>query len=157
MPARLSSMELSPPSNPDVDQSARPSRRKSGRVTNKPEQLSPSSGTGSAKRKRATDGLDSDLEQDSASAEGDDESEGEPDEEEMRERRRKARRPSSGEAKGPPKRAKTNGTTTKLAIRTTTGKAKKSNKARQLQDAAADEVGGLYGEHSSDHKGTRHS
>ena len=148
MPARLSSMELSPSSNPEVDGASRPSKRRSGRVVRKPETLDPST---APKRKRVqpdqpSDGDDVDMLD--ASDEDDDEDESEPDEEEVREQKRKRR--SNAKSKAPAKRAKTNGgaTTTTLPMRPAAvkpTKPKKPKKARPSQIASAHEVGGLYG------------
>lgn len=147
MPARLSSMELSSPSEPDVDPSARPSRRKSGRVAKQPERLATSS---SAKRKRGddaedTDGVGASADEDGAS----DSDDGEPDEEELREKKRNAKRGTA--SKTAPKRTKTNAgasVATKLPLRPVKSKAKTSRprKVAQLKDTAAEDVGGLYGE-----------
>ena len=84
-------------------------RRKSGRVTRKPEMLSQSQGdatAGGAKRKRGTNGeevedADEDEEQDDASESEDDDEE--PDEEEFREKKRAARKKSTTKASGTPK------------------------------------------------------
>ncbi|CBX96563.1 hypothetical protein LEMA_P108280.1 [Plenodomus lingam JN3] len=108
-------------------------RRKSGRVSKKPEKFTPgTSPTGSAKRKRGEGGEDQDsgLDADAPSSEEEEESEsseGEPDEEELRERQRKKKgRPAV--RKPAPKKAKTNGTSVSLAIRPASNAAKKMSK-----------------------------
>jgi len=127
----------------DISSSA--PRRKSGRVSRKPEPFVPaSSPAGSAKRKR-TDEIDS--EPSSGEEEQAESSEGEPDEEELREKRRKkgktpARKPA-------PKKPKTNGGPISLAIRPAKGKPSKPKKPRKApirKSALVEEdAGGLYG------------
>ncbi|KAI9655938.1 MAG: hypothetical protein M1831_004783 [Alyxoria varia] len=151
MPARLSSMELSPSSNPEQDPTSQPSRRKSGRVSKKPEHLS--SSFNATKRKRAearADDVDGDVDMNDASDAEANESEDDPDEEELREKLRKARRASGSKkskAQPAPKKAKPNGaTTTNLAIRPAKKPASKPRKAaRRGQIPSAEKVGGLYG------------
>ena len=148
MPARLSSMELSPSSNPDVDSSAQPSRRKSGRVSRKPQVLAP---TFNAKRKRtpeSTEDVNGDVDMDSLSDESEDRDEDEPDEEERREAKRVKRwRPNAAnKAKIAPKKPKANGAAGDLPIRTITSKPKKAKQPRKVTIAEAEDVGGLYGE-----------
>lgn len=166
MPARLSSME---PSSPDADaQQTRSSpadnndtsaatRRKSGRVTRKPETIYSSAPTPATKRKRGAD-RDADASDDDNPEDEDDEddededesSEGEADDEELRDKRRKKKRQSAAKAKSTPqrkpaaKKSKPNGDTLSLAIRPA-AKAKKPRKPRPSKVAAAEEVGGLYG------------
>lgn len=125
-------------------------RRKSGRVTKKPEKFTPgTSPNGAAKRKRGDEndsGVDAD---ETSSEEEDDEStEGEPDEEELRERRRKSK--GKAAAKRPAqKKAKTNGKSVTLAMRPATGASKKPSRPRKApirkSVLAGDEAGGLYG------------
>lgn len=124
-------------------------RRKSGRVTKKPEKFTPGAGpTGISKRKRG-DENDSGVDADEPSSEEDDDStEGEPDEEELRERRRKSKGKAS--AKRPAqKKAKTNGKSVTLAMRPATGASKKSSRSRKApirkSVLAGDETEGLYG------------
>ncbi|KAF2112903.1 STAG domain-containing protein [Lophiotrema nucula] len=128
---------------PDITSSA--PRRKSGRVSKKPEPFVPaSSPAGSAKRKRndTAEGGD-DLEDPSDEEEGS--SEGEPDEEELREQRRKkktkapARKPAA-------KKPKTNGTAqVSLAIRPAAPpRPKKPRKAPVRKSAFAENADGLY-------------
>ena len=147
MPARLSSMELSPASNPECDSGARPSRRKSGRVTKKPELLSPSTPTGSGKRKRVgSEGDASDDDDGDGASAGVGGTDGESDEEEVRERRKKAHGRNANSAA---KRPKTNGAKMKLAIRPAGVKKKKLRNQAQAQDVTAKEVGALYGTRNS--------
>jgi cohesin complex subunit SA-1/2 len=126
------------------------SRRRSGRVSKKPEKFAASSPTDSAKRKRG-DNDDSGVEADQASSdeEEEDSSEGEPDEEELRERQRK--RKGKTPAKRPAaKKPKTNGATMSLAIRPATSAPKKIAKrprkaAIRKSAVSAEEPAGLYG------------
>lgn len=129
------------------------SRRKSGRVTKKPEKFTPgTSPTGTAKRKRGDDN-DSGVDADGVTSEEEDESsEGEPDEEELRERRLKSKgkAPAKRHAQ---KKAKTNGKSVTLAMRPATGAPKKSSKLRKApirkSILAGDETEGLYGKHDA--------
>ncbi|KAI8932044.1 hypothetical protein NX059_010937 [Plenodomus lindquistii] len=103
-------------------------RRKSGRVSKKPEKFAPgASPTGSAKRKRGDDD-DSGLDADAPSSEEElESSDGEPDEEELRERQRKKKsRPAA--KKSAPKKPKTNGESVSLAMRPAANAAKKGTK-----------------------------
>ena len=129
-------MELSSPSNPDVDPSAKPSRRKSGRVVKAPAVFSPE---GSAKRKRS-DGEDSDDESPDEAQPSD----GEPDEEELKEKKRKVKR--TGSTKTATKRSKANGVITELPIRSATkGKANRPKKAAKAKVALPEGAVGLFG------------
>ncbi|TID18688.1 STAG-domain-containing protein [Venturia nashicola] len=142
-------MELS---SPDPEATV-VSTRRSGRVSQKPKILSPSSATGS-KRKRGDADTDIDMEdagEEDEEEESSEESEGEPDPEELKERKKKARiqkkaapkKPAA--AKPPAKKAKqTNGGTVSLAIRP--AKPKVPRKKPQHQAADAEAVGGLYAE-----------
>ncbi|KAF3053951.1 hypothetical protein E8E11_011960 [Didymella keratinophila] len=130
------------------DATSSSSRRKSGRVTKKPEKFTPgATPTGTSKRKRGDDN-DSGIDADSATSEEEDESsEGEPDEEELRERRRKSK--GKAPAKRPAqKKAKTNGKSVTLAMRPATGAPKKSSRPRKApvrkSILAGDETEGLY-------------
>lgn len=137
MPARLSSMELSPVSSPIAEQSTRPSRRKSGRAVHAPERLVASS---APKRKRDED---EDVEDEDDDEDMDDvlgEEEDEPAAEEIQDKQRKARRTGGGRATAP-KRVKTTATS-KLATRPK-GKTKIIRKGAKL--VAAEDAGGLYG------------
>ena len=135
-----------PSEAPDVASSA--ARRKSGRVSKKPEKFAPTaSPTNSTKRKRGGNddsGVDAD---DASTSSEEDSSEGEPDEEELRERRRK--RKSNGPAKRPaPKKAKTNGKNVSLAMRPAGGapKAKRPRKVLVRKSMLPEEeTEGLYG------------
>jgi cohesin complex subunit SA-1/2 len=141
MPARNSSMELS---SPDPESTAALTRRKSGRVAQKPKVLSPSTSASGSKRKRGD--ADTDVEMDDGGdeeeEESSEESEGEPDPEELKERRKRAKK--AGPKKPAAKKAKqTNGDTVSLAIRPAKAPRKKKP---QHQTADAEAVGGLYGE-----------
>lgn len=132
------------------DATSSSARRKSGRVTKKPEKFTPgTSPTGAAKRKRGDDN-DSGVDADEATSEEDESTEGEPDEEELRERRRNTK--SKAPAKRPAqKKAKTNGKSVTLAMRPATGAPKKSSRPRKApirkSILAGDETEGLYGRH----------
>lgn len=132
------------------DATSSSARRKSGRVTKKPEKFTPgASPTGAAKRKRGDDN-DSGVDADEATSEEDESTEGEPDEEELRERRRNTK--SKAPAKRPAqKKAKTNGKSVTLAMRPATGAPKKSSRPRKApirkSILAGDETEGLYGRH----------
>jgi cohesin complex subunit SA-1/2 len=131
-----------------IDSSA--PRRKSGRVSKKPERLVPASSPAvNAKRKRneETDaGADADELSEEESPE--ESSEGEPDEEELREQRRKKK--AKPQTKKPaPKKPKTNGETLSLAIRPAAAKPKKPRKAPVRKSAIAEDANGLYGEHTA--------
>lgn len=154
MPARLSSMELSSPSNPDIDPSARPSRRKSGRVSKKPEFLAP----GPAGKRKRNDGdvdvedQDGDADMDDASETASDDDDDDPDEEELREQRRKKKKKRRGNADRPKPaapRRKPNGVASGASTTLVRRPAKKAAKAKkgQFEAEAAEEIGGLYGEH----------
>ncbi|PSN65913.1 STAG-domain-containing protein [Corynespora cassiicola Philippines] len=126
-------------------------RRKSGRVSKKPEPFVPApSPAASAKRKRAAveneDG--SDGGEQSSEDDPEESSEGEPDEEELREKRRK-KKGKAPARKPAPKKPKTNGETVSLAIRpatNATAKPKKPRKAPIRVSAITKEADGLYGE-----------
>lgn len=128
-------------------------RRRSGRVTKKPEQFHPeTSPAGSAKRKRSEEN-DTDTERDEPTSEDEpsQSSEGEPDEEELRERRRTKKRAPAAK-KPPQKKPKTNGEIVGLAIRPATNAPKKPKKPRKapIRKSAIveDADGGLYGKFS---------
>ncbi|KAF1924157.1 STAG-domain-containing protein [Didymella exigua CBS 183.55] len=130
------------------DATSSSSRRKSGRVTKKPEKFTPgTSPTGTSKRKRDED-KDSGVDADDATSEEEDEStEGEPDEEELRELRRKSKGKGSAKRHAP-KKAKTNGKSVSLAMRPATSAPKKSSRLRKApirkSILAGDETEGLY-------------
>lgn len=130
MPARNSSMELSSPSNPDVETGLRPSRRKSGRATKQTEVLDPSDGMGSKRKHNSLSGT--------SAAESEEDNDDEPDEEELRERNRKARKTA-------PKRAIVKNKTLNgsMPVRPAPSRAKKTKRAAGF--AGAQDVGGLYG------------
>ncbi|PNS19316.1 hypothetical protein CAC42_2493 [Sphaceloma murrayae] len=121
-------------------------KRRSGRVSRKPEYLL--TGPDSTKRKRdapedynQANGVAEDSDEDSEEEDDDDD----PAEEELREQR--ARKPRSGPRRPAAKKPKTNGTSVQIPIRGTTSKAKRP--ARKVKPGAvpnAEEVGGLYAE-----------
>lgn len=134
------------------DATSSSARRKSGRVTKKPEKFTSGiSSTGTSKRKRGEDN-DSGVDADEATSEEEDESsESEPDEEELKERRRKTK--SKASAKRPAqKKAKTNGKSVTLAMRPATSAPKKLSRPRKAplrkSILAGDETEGLYGRHT---------
>ena len=150
MPARLSSMELSSPSNPEVDSSARPSRRKSGRATKQTEFLSPA---GSAKRKRnqdAVDPTDADSDAESDDAPEEDENDNDPDEEELRERRRKQKSKAANKPKPTAKKQKINGVSAGASATLVSRPAKKATKGKKAPRPSAAQAGGLYGMYAAD-------
>jgi cohesin complex subunit SA-1/2 len=127
-------------------------RRKSGRVSRKPEQFAPgASPVSNGKRKRTaeTNG-DVNVDEPSADEEEVESSEGEPDEEELRERRRKKK--SNPKARVPAKKPaakkpKTNGESVTLAMRPAATKSKRPRKAPVRKSVLVDEnAAGLYGE-----------
>lgn len=124
-------------------------RRKSGRVSKKPDRFAPDAhSTSTTKRKRGTDN-DSGVEaSETSDPESDPTSDDEPDEEEIRERRRK--RKTKGTARKPAaKKPKTNGDSVSLAIRpaanATRKIAKRPRKAPVRKSTLADDTEGLYG------------
>lgn len=162
------SSDLSDP-DPDIDAPAQSSsKRRSGRVSRKPDTFAapPSS---SSKRKRdelddqvnLIDQAGDDDEDDDDEDDEDDESEteGEPDEEELREKRARARKTNQGPAtktttkrtpaakptaKPTAKRSKPNGHSVSLPVR---GQAKAtSKKAKAANQDDAEKAGGLYGQ-----------
>lgn len=148
----MSSSELS---EPELETSAPDEinkKRRSGRVSRKPN-LFTGTLVSSSKRKRnepedevMANGEDEEDEE--HDDEDESESEGEPDEEEMRERKAKARRTKNAPVKKPAaKRTKTNGTSaaphTKVQTKVQTKARRK--KAKALDDEDAEQAGGLYG------------
>ena len=132
----------------DVASSA--ARRKSGRVSKRPERFAPgASPAGSAKRKRGDDN-DSGVDADGASSDepSEESSEGEPDEEEVRERQRK-RKSKTAARKPATKKPKTNGASVNLAIRPaangTKKIAKRPRKAAVRKSTLPADTEGLYG------------
>ena len=127
-------------------------RRRSGRVSKKPEKFAPaSSPSGSAKRKRGNEndsGVDTDEAEDEEDAE--ESSEGEPDDEEVKARQRK-RKTNAAARKPATKKPKTNGESVSLAIRPAANAAKKvakrPRKAPIRKSALPGETDVLYGKH----------
>ncbi|KAF2190173.1 STAG-domain-containing protein [Zopfia rhizophila CBS 207.26] len=137
-------------SSEGADTTAPAPRRKSGRVSKKPEPFVPaSSPASSAKRKRNNEAdVDIDIGDPSSEEEQEVSSEGEPDEEELRERRRKKKGKSTAK-KPAPKKARTNGAPVQLAIRPATSKPNKPKKPRKApirKSAVGEEAEGLYAE-----------
>jgi cohesin complex subunit SA-1/2 len=133
-------MELS---SPIADAPSTATRRKSGRVSKKPETFG-----APVKRKRNEAGGDDDVDDDDASdAESSGESESEPDEEEMKERRRRARKSNAAKPKAPAKKkAKAvNGEALSLAIRPAKSAPKRRKQRQAITDAET--AGGLYGKY----------
>ena len=136
----------SPPTNGATN------RRRSGRAKNQPvffqeDPNIPQSSSSNGKRKRVNLRGGDATEEDGTSDEDESvQGESDPDEEELKERRRKAKKPS---AKPAAKRVKTNGVTTKLAVRPANNGFKKPappRKARARPNTAVmDEESGLYG------------
>lgn len=141
-------MELSSPSNPEVDSSVQPSRRKSGRVSRKPDVLTPSF---TAKRKRIEnveaqdDNSDVGMDEDASSGEEQGETDG-PDEEESRQIRRAKRFKSNiKRSNAASKKTRIDGDASGLAIRQRQAQPKKARKLPKARIANAQEAGGLYG------------
>lgn len=130
----------------DISSSA--PRRKSGRVSRKPEHFIPaSSPAGSAKRKRSDEPDEDAGTVDTQSEEEEDESsEGEPDEEELKERRKRIKKKAKAAPRKPaPKKPKTNGEPVTLAIRPATAKPRPKKRAPARKSAVAEDAEGLYG------------
>ncbi|KAF2678498.1 STAG-domain-containing protein [Lentithecium fluviatile CBS 122367] len=143
------SAAVAPSSAADTTSSA--TRRRSGRVTKRPEKFAPESSPAlSAKRKRR-DGNESDIDSDAplSDDEQSESSQGEPDEEEVRARRRK-KKSGPGAKKPPQKKPKTNGEVVNLAIRPAKPAKRKNAKPRKAlarKSALVDEdADGLYAE-----------
>ncbi|KAL6709146.1 cohesin complex subunit [Coniothyrium glycines] len=122
----MSAAVASSPANEIASSTA---RRKSGRVSKRPERFAPgTSPVGSTKRKRGDDN-DSGVDADGASSdeESEESSEGEPDDEEVRERQRK-RKSRTAARKHATKKPKTNGASVSLAIRPAANAQKKVSK-----------------------------
>jgi cohesin complex subunit SA-1/2 len=140
MPARNSSMDLS---SPEAEPTQGATRRKSGRVVKKPDNIA----AASSKRKRnAAETEDVDI-GDDASEESEESDDDEADEEEVKERRKRARnQKKTNNTKPAAKKAKAaNGEPVRLAIRPNpTKKSRAKPRPQNLADAEA--AGGLYGE-----------
>ncbi|KEQ82553.1 STAG-domain-containing protein [Aureobasidium pullulans EXF-150] len=120
-----------------------PRSRRSGRVLRKPE-LYIEETPAASKRKR--DAGDEDQEDQNDDEEESEEDESEPGEEELREQKAKARKTKAAAPKKPAaKRPKTNGTSVALPVRAVAKKGR-SKKAKGVDEAAAEEAGGLYAE-----------
>ncbi|KAI9816897.1 MAG: hypothetical protein M1827_001542 [Pycnora praestabilis] len=119
-------------------------RRRSGRVTKKPEILKLA---GSAKRKRSERDPEQDMEDDASGDESIEDSEGEADEEELKEKRRSALKPKKVPGKPVAKKTKmVNGASTpkKLAMRPAPSGLKNGRKSGAKPNAATTNAGGLY-------------
>ncbi|GAB7347064.1 hypothetical protein MBLNU459_g3200t1 [Dothideomycetes sp. NU459] len=141
-------MSSSPPPEVPVGATESTNKRRSGRVTRKPNLYTATSGTTKRKRDTADDRDDEDgADEEEDDDDDDSESEGEPAEEEMREKRARVRKGKTAAAKkSAPKRSKTNGTTVALPLRAGQGKNRRPKKAKALDETAAEEAGGLYAE-----------
>lgn len=144
----MSSSELSEPELESGAPDETNKKRRSGRVSRKPN-LFTGTPVSSSKRKRneAEDEVMADGEDEEGEEDGDEdesESEGEPDEEEMREKKAKARRTKNAPVKKPAaKRTKTNGSAAPAATKVLTKARRK--KAKALDEEEAEQAGGLYG------------
>lgn len=120
-------------------------RRKSGRVTKKPQDIYNSSPAGAGAKRKHSDVAgdeEGDLENDDEDAEEEDTDE-EPGDTDFKGRQRSATKgPKKPASKPATKRAKPNGVS--LAIRPAAGKPKRPKKAKQLADANIEEAGVLY-------------
>jgi cohesin complex subunit SA-1/2 len=113
--------------------------RRSGRVSRKPE-LYIEEAPASKRKRDAADDDQLDDDEDS-----DEEEESEAGEEELKERKAKARKTKAAAPKKPAaKRSKTNGTSVALPVRAA-GKKSRVKKAKGVDEAIAEQVGGLYG------------
>jgi cohesin complex subunit SA-1/2 len=119
--------------------------RRSGRVSRKPELYIEE--TPASKRKR--DAADDDQLDDDEDS--DEEEESEAGEEELKERKAKARKTKAAAPKKPAaKRSKTNGTSVALPVRAA-GKKSRVKKAKGVDEAVAEQAGGLYGRSKQSH------
>ncbi|KAL5115509.1 cohesin complex subunit [Pleosporales sp. CAS-2024a] len=124
-------------------------RRRSGRVTRKPEKLASAPSPAESTKRKRHDNDDSGVEADEPSSEEQSESsEDEPDEEELRDRRRK-RKGKAATKRPAPKKPKTNGAPISLAMRPAAGVSRKltkrPRKAAIRKSAVSDEEPeGLY-------------
>jgi cohesin complex subunit SA-1/2 len=138
---------------PDTTRNGR--SRRSGRVSRKPDLYIEEAPTTSKRKRDAADDDQEDENDDQDDSEEEDESE--PDEEELREQKAKARKTRAAAPKKPAvKRPKTNGTSVALPVRAG-GKKGRSKKAKEANEAAAQQVGGLYGWLSRIHTLCMHS
>ena len=145
MPGRLlETMASSPRSS--VAEAATENKRRSGRVTRKPEAFAPQPAS-SVKRKRSQvqdgqDDVEDEIDEGSDSEEQDEE---EPGDEELRDQ--KSRKTKGTPAKPAQKKSKTNGAAVNLPIRSTAAKARRPKKKAKAMDMTdAEEAGGLYAE-----------
>ena len=141
MPGRIIETMSSSPAAATEDAN---NKRRSGRVSKKPDFLAPEPASTKRKRADAEDQIDEDVDMDE-----DDEDEvevdEEPAEEELRDKR--SRKTKSAPKKPAAKKPKTNGASSHLPIRSTTAKTQsRKKKAQALDIADAEEAGGLYTE-----------
>lgn len=124
--------------------------RRSGRVSRKPE-LYIEEAPASKRKRDAADDDQLDDDEDS-----DEEEESEPGEEELKEQKARARKIKAAAPKKPAaKRSKTNGTSVALPVRAA-GKKSRSKKAKGVDEAVAEQVGGLYGRSRRIHTHVKH-
>ncbi|OAL46421.1 STAG-domain-containing protein [Pyrenochaeta sp. DS3sAY3a] len=141
-------MSTAVPASEAGDEPSATSRRKSGRVSKKPERFAPaSSPTGSSKRKRG-DNDDSGVDaNEDPSDDTDESSEDDLDDDERRSRQRKQKGKAPAR-KSAPKKPKTNGESVSLAIRPSANAAKKiakrPRKAAIRKSTLPEETEGLY-------------
>lgn len=142
-------MSSAVPASEAGDEPSATSRRKSGRVSKKPERFAAaSSPTGSSKRKRG-DNDDSGVDaNEDPSDDTDESSEDDMDDDERRSRQRKQKGKAPAR-KSAPKKPKTNGESVSLAIRPSANAAKKiakrPRKAAIRKSTLPEETEGLYG------------
>lgn len=140
----MSSSGLSEP-EADIDAPGESNnKRRSGRVSRKPN-LFTATATSSKRKRDEPEEAETNGQDERDESESESESEGEPDEEEMREKRARARKTNSAPAKKPAaKRPKPNGATVALPVRPQLKGRRK--KAKALDEEDAEQAGGLYGQ-----------
>lgn len=136
-------------SSPPTASAESTSRRKSGRIVQKPELYQPDSSTparsnGSSKRKRAGEAID-DEDEDELEESEDDEQDSDPDEEELKERRRAAKVKPTKSKPAAKKPKPTVGKTIDLAMRPATNGVRKVTKGKKLRIIASAEEGVDHG------------
>lgn len=136
-------MSSSPISEPREETANATNKRRSGRVSRKPDIYSGAPATSKRKRDVAEDDQE---DQDDEVDESESEEESEPGEEELRAQKARARKTKAAAPKKPAaKKSKTNGASVTLPVRAA-GKKGRTKKAKGVDEAAAEEVGGLYGQ-----------
>lgn len=152
-------MELSDPAIPQPSPSASDAttRRKSGRVKNKPVLLQADPNlsiipNGNNKRKRITEVEEADIDNLDSEGSDSDESDGDPDEEELKEKRRKSRSKKAPIRPAAKKPKTSQPRTTNLPVRPAVNGAKKPSRPPRPRakpnPAMADQGTGLFGESS---------